>query len=293
MALIDRDLENIRAKLLEAVERSRPDGLPGATAGQLVRTVVPTFRAVDLGFANLRAFLAQHVPELCVIGRAGADLRYGLSTWASEASPTKEPTLEHGNDDLWRIWVSPGNVYKIVAHRDGEHARAASNNDPMAAAEVSIGPAPAELHRQIAKRYLEERTDLNDDFRHLLTGAVNNENAEWWARWASLFRSAGPEEQSRWLDFRRRHLEEELTRALKATGLGDDAIKKIHAEIVHTKARAPRSNRDAKPQPGQLAAMTSEIAQVVIGRMSMEEIRALRLPLGLVMDAIAERHSSR
>jgi hypothetical protein len=110
-----------------------------------------------------------------------------------------------------------------------------------------------------------------------------------------MLRAAGHDVNSRWLEFRRVAFQRELERTLEEGGVEATAARQLSAEIAETRFR-PRQRTDAelpisisstppKDQPLGLV----HLVQRIVSHMREDELRRLRLPLGLVLDAISER----
>jgi hypothetical protein len=120
---------------------------------------------------------------------------------------------------------------------------------------------------------------------------IESSSELWWQVWFREIR--GTEHLAAWNTFRRQKLEEQLTTQLQAAGLEQHAVDGV-VRIVRERHAfvSPRTRRAAGEAP--LHENDAALRRVVIGavqRMSVSELRELRLPIGIVLDVLATSES--
>lgn len=280
----ENDIARIGNELIAAIRTVGSEkGLRGAEAGLVLKRAFPGFSPIDFGASTLREFIAKYVPDVCEKGASGLDPIYGLREWG--ASGPEEPSLVLA----WRAWVSPGSPLAIIVDRKSGQIRLRNRHLEVAENEISVLPADAQTHRMIAERFVTSQ-DLDDQSRQTLQSVLEGERSTWWSRWSAALRGPCVAIAHRWAEHRRRELESELVRVLSEQGANE--------QVQTTVLRAIRIARDGNPKPShqgysqpQASQSTQpldlrRISHAVIERMSEHELRALTLPVGLVLDAI-------
>lgn len=302
------EIDRVRSFLVDTVRRATPEaGIIGAVLGGLVNHSVG-FKAQDFGFKNLKAFIEEHVSEIRIIGQTGSDYIYGLREWpdlptsGSDHARQRWPSMPSFRPDLWRIWASPMSPYRIAVDRESLTARGVHPDAPLASTEFWIEPASRDTHHATAKAFLaladpQLPSDLQDRLRPLL----DTDNPSWWIEWSSLLQKHSQDTLRRWLNFRRKRLTEALLHRLKTSGLADDGAQGVTQSICNPTPGGPwsvRPTREGIVRPRSAPAISDsapivELVRAVVTQMRDEELRALNLPLGLVLDAVLSERQKR
>lgn len=281
--------------LQEEVAKAGPEkGLRGSAAGMLLRLLEPGFDPTSYGTESLRQFIARYAPDLQVLGFSGTDPIYGLKGWAGGV-----PRSARGPKYLWRIWVSPLSPAALVINRASGEISAVPRSYRQKEGEVKVAPAPVEAHRAMAREFLKSQS-FDNGVADALSGAVGSADSSWWRAWTEVLRSRVPEALPRWHEYRQKALEVLLEQALRGAGLDEVAAKSTFDSIVGTrteKTHAPpatraTSNGTARSLPtGATSGRGDALAlvQAVVARMTEDQLRALPLPLGLVLDALGAK----
>lgn len=259
--------------------------VPGSRLSAALKERAPSWRPADFGARSLREFVAANVVGVVVVGRAGMDVIYGLDGAEVPASsdtghpPSVQP-------DFWRIWVSPNSPYVLVVDRASAVLRAVPRGTTTTQEEVLLEPPAVAVHRSIAMEFLGR---VPDEMRARLQGLLERAPDGWWQAWMRELR--GSPLLSAWSGFRREALESRL-RSLLLAGTMSEASSALILEAVR------RRHLEAPPRPGWARPLASPesapegegLRRVVldaVSKMSSAELRDLRLPLGLVLDALA------
>ncbi len=299
------EAEELARELRRVAETAGGKGISGAQIGTLLRAKWPDFSAAKFGAPSLREFIKTKVPELGELRRAGSDIVYGPKDAAPAAS---EESAEDNRPDLWRVWISPSSPYSIAINRDTGDTREAfaGTTSPD---EVETRPVPVHKHRAIAGEFLGARAAaLEEDARDRLTQVLNDsEDPRWWQRWNEILKAASPQLSRHWFLYREHALGEALKEMLKTSGLGEEAQTRAFERISTSRHRRPISRPQTRGEPTtsvRKAAHENErpepnrheqlvrLVQRVASRMSEGELRAVALPLGLVLDVLCDKPKS-
>lgn len=278
----DMDLLEAASALSTIVEEEGP--ITGAHLSGRLRQIMPAWSPRNWGAPSLRAFIAQHVPSVVVARRAGLDLVY---QWAPIPAGHGKP-LPAGRANFWQIWVSPNAPYSLEIQKNSGHVQACTRTDFLSPGMVRIEQPSIAFHRQMALDFLEHLpSSIEHDVLRLL--AEDTGNPSWWRPWFAALRKAGLGKN--WNAFRTEHLQAALENQLNAATLSTSAV---HAALTAIRPRAEKSTPavHAVPNTPDKAPRSAlqEIAIAAVMKMSDEELRELRLPLGRVVDATgAER----
>lgn len=247
--------------------------IKGADLARELRRRVPSWKPGDFAVANLREFVGRFVKSVHVSGRSGMDLWY-------------EPLAEQGalreatGLDFWRIWASPKSPYALaLTEREGNVKPITRDSSPAPGVFI-LEPSSTECHLQIARDFLRD----NEVDSPTLTNAIDAVSPHWWQRWYSEIKKVGL--ASSWNEYRREKLEAELKKAISAIALSEGAAMNAIRQIV-TDSWGKEAEKNSKDRSSDLRRAVIQ----AIERMSEEELRELRLPVGLVADAMRSRNA--
>ncbi len=294
------ETQELAAELRHLVEAARDKELNGAQIGQLLRAKWPDFSPAKFGVASLREFIREHVPGVREIRRTGSDIVYGPKDAPSR--PSSERNREAA-PDLWRVWISPSSPYSIGVNRNTGDVREilVSTNGKD---EAEIKPAPVEKHRAIAGEFLSARSAaLEEPTRARLAEVLKDSNdPRWWQKWNDILNDASPQISRNWFLYREHVLAETLKEVLKASGLRDEAVTLAFEKVQNSRRRRvltrtlarqekPVSGVDEHSELGKREELIRLVQRVAAG-MTESELRAVTLPLGLVLDSLRNEPKS-
>jgi hypothetical protein len=283
------DARSVAESLILLIQQTPDSKVSGVQLAALIRHRFPNFSPVDYNCRNLRHFIAQYADQIQEVGRAGADIVYGLRPDQERAAapiPREETTqpascrsFRRLDPFVWRALTHPSSGFRVQANTEtGELRRELAVHVPDPPW-VTVPPVNEETHLQIARTFTAGLQDAQK--RATLEGIMAQE--QWWAKFfpTAMSLDVGIE----WGAFRRRKLSEEIEKALAT---------------LRIPARASVRRGDmVQPSLHQLQATTSpsylkgdealrRIVVNVIKRLPSAELRALRLPVGDLLDAIKD-----
>jgi hypothetical protein len=125
---------------------------------------------------------------------------------------------------------------------------------------------------------------MPDDLKPRLQSALELTTDQWWQQWLRELR--GSEHLAQWNAFRRRRLEGALTDRLRNAGLSELKAESILYSVRERHAAATERKRAQRSPSAEEGAALRKVAIAAIERMSTAELRELKLPLGIVLDAV-------
>jgi len=276
-------------------------GLSGSQAGTLIRLYDPSFDPRAYGCESLAQLIARYAHDIQIVAYTGPDPIYGFASWSP--SVISRPTASTATD-LWRIWVSPLSRWALIVNRGSGAVAAAPRGQRQTDKEAKVEPASVEDHRQMARDFLAAEA-FSPEVRYLLDGTTQGPASTWWRNWILTLTQRAPHQVGKWHHFRDGALETLLHSALAKGGIEGAEARAAFDRIVGTRRKRPFRAAVPETIDGTAKAIDGArpfesvpaerdvvaLAQAVIGRMSDRDIRALPLPLGLVLDALRAKKS--
>lgn len=267
------------ANAIRTIVNSSGEVLGSRLALQL-KAVVPEWSAEVYGVRSLRDFIAQHVQGVQIAGRSGMDVVYASSTLSTRVGAS--PAIEA---EPWRIWVSPNSPYVLAVNAEIGAVVGLPRSSETPNGHKRLEPATSAEHRSIAAAFAEQ---TEASVKELLAEVATLPDGLWWQRWQDEVRASGllPE----WNAYRHENLRSKLRGRLAELGVDASVVDRAYTTICGSTVvgrRTPSQTREPLRHSGE-STFAREIALRVIGRMTDQDIRELRLPLGLVLDALAD-----
>lgn len=298
------DLQSVATALTAAAERAPDRKLTGSQAANVVRQQDPYFSPSRYGCGSLRQLITRHVPQLTEVGASGLDPVYGLVGHPPQSVPSAQvesalATFGGGTINLWRVWVSPRSPAALAVSKMTGHVRAVPVDSGPSATEAVVQPASQQAHRDIARSFL-EKTVIDLDLRETLNALYRDPHPNWWQRWMMALKTKAPKQHDEWQAYRHHQLEDLLRHALEDAGLTSRPIERAMSVAIVARAKLtgisspsiddavaalPAPRRQSEPGHETMVGLV----QAVVARMNEHELRALNLPVGLVLDAMSER----
>ena len=270
---------DISAFILDAV-RDRP--IQGSQLAQLIRAQYPDWSAEVCGARNLRDYVERLVDGAGVVGRSGMDVVYGITNpggASTDPMPAETPATEV---NLWRIWVSPNSPYALSI--DKASGVVSQVNRSAAATQegaLRLEPAPFKIHEAVARDFAARIHDERD-ISLPSTGGPDG----WWFDWQKALKGLGLD--ASWHEHRASSLETALETALAELGLSDEAKEMAFARIVEDRSIRRRSAASHASERTGSRTDLEAIALAAIPKMSSSDLRELKIPLGIVLDVLAQ-----
>jgi hypothetical protein len=245
-----------------------------------LKAIVPEWSAEVYGVRSLRDFIAQHVQGVQITGRSGMDVVYASGTLSTRVGAS--PAIEA---EPWRIWVSPNSPYVLAVNAENGGVVGLPRSSETPDGHKRLEPAPSAEHRSIAAAFAEQTVAA---VKERLAEVATLPDGPWWQRWQNEVRAAGLLRD--WNAFRHENLRSKLHGRLAELGVDASVVDRAFTTICGSTAvgRRPLSQTRAPLSHSGESTFARAIALQVIGRMSDQDIRELRLPLGLVLDALED-----
>ena len=270
---------DISAFILDAV-RDRP--IQGSQLAQLIRAQYPDWSAEVCGARNLRDYVERLVDGAGVVGRSGMDVVYGITSpggASTDSMPAETPATEV---NLWRIWVSPNSPYALsIDKASGVVSQVNRSAAAMQEGALRLEPAPFKIHEAVARDFAARIHDERD-ISLPSTGGPDG----WWFDWQKALKGLGLD--ASWHEHRSSSLETALETALAELGLSDEAKEMAFARIVEDRSIRRRSAASHASERTGSRTDLEAIALAAIPKMSSSDLRELKIPLGIVLDVLAQ-----
>ncbi len=281
-------VDDIVERIYSFLESQPHQQAPGATIADHIRQVLGGFDAQQFGVQNLREFIARYAPRITRVGLAGMDNVYGfVGAWEGNSFEPHSPppaTVTVGaagglEPQVLRSFSSPNSPLKLYVHPEtNECLLIPAVQPPPRQAWIEIPSCTVSDHASIAKEFL---ATLSDELvRQELDSLVES--------------GTGPQSQffvqvkergltTLWLTFRRDALYKRLREALRIVGVERPVSRPTTKPAPATRSGGFRP----LPPTGQLSdASLRAVAVASIQSMSIDDLRRLRLPLGVVFDVL-------
>lgn len=289
------EIQQIANALVDSTRRMGSFGLKGTAAAKVAQETLDGFSARNYGHSSLRQFIEQNVPQLRIIGRAGMDVVYGLAeqkdTPAQGEQKEKQSYSEiNKEENFWRIWTAPQSPLALVINCATGEVRAKPRDYATEKDEYKLLSVQSEVHRNIAMQFLSEESSIVAEAREQLQQIAQLPSDKWWWQWMNHLRS-DEELNKRWMAFRRNCLRKELLAALASAsipaGIADKIVNAV-SRPIHESLPPKMLRTHSSLGRHMTTATLRPLVQTVVSRMSAEQLRSLPLPLGMVLDALAE-----
>lgn len=286
---------------LYAAIREQMDGkseILGSQLGAFIRTLDPS---IDIKgtYQNLRNFVATHLSDVLKnVGKRGGDDIYSIS------GPPGYKPLDGESSLLWSAFSNPNRHGRIFYCQEG---------GPLLFSDAEGLPQPSEECQPFQKLTVEDyrrlaetliTTKVPDDIQPEAQEMLTKDG--FWERLTNHLRKHGHHLEVKEFEAERiRFVESEFKRHAIAVGMPEELIPKwidalqksrqfgnpkkqkmgVNPSPTHGSAiPAITQAYDPKTQTQDLVSMRNLI-KLAIDRMDLEELRSLRLPVGVILDA--------
>lgn len=290
-------LGSIRAALM-----SRPDGaITGSQVHSLIQSVAPELNIrevvnIPTGPGALTKFIQDHLSDaLERIGNHGGDVLYGIVGHHQPA---------HGHQDtssIWRTFVSPGSHLKIAYDREEKKLKLVDEDRLEEDKLVEVPKASLDEHDELRQEFIDQ---LEPTSAEELNAAVEADSD--FQTWIATIRTDFPAIYRAWGNFRKRGLLDLFLDRAGAVGLEEDDHQSLVQQMkashfaAYDNAKELRFQTGSQPapkrsQPVRDARPRSEVEEaralvhLAVDLMAHDDLRSIKLPLGVVLDAIHNR----
>ncbi len=264
---------------------ARERAVQGSELAQRLRARFPGWTPQAAGARNLRDFVDRFVDGVGVIGHSGMDVVYGTSDLAVDAvRPDAHPSPDSAETNFWRVWVSPNSPYALLIDLESGQVTQVPRPESQTGSGEVLQPASSEVHEEIAKEFASKfPTEAQ-------RSAIIGGNPGWWREWQAGLKAEGLE--AAWLEYRTSRLESTLRERLRDMVVEPAVLEKVFAGIVKGRGARPRVvGTKRTPQSTERQELES-VLLAVIPRMDVGDLRELKVPVGLLLDALSQHRST-
>jgi len=280
-------VDEISNKILELVSSTADRTLLGVRLGFMLKRSFPDFAPYHYQCRNLRQFVRTHVPAVSEKGHSGTDVIYSVgspSEPANDPAPYKAVTSNFVPLPMvefeWKAYSNPAQRLSIAANRETGELKVLGETETPHEPWIALPKPSSEFHREIAEQFV---STLPEPLRTTLVRTLNDH--KWYVRFSTVAKVHGVGMQ--WASFRRAKLIEKFKLSLNTLGIPERLThaKKIQPATLALLAHAVQPH-EAPSAPTSNETNFRELVQRVIAELPISELRSLRLPVGLVVDAL-------
>ncbi|RFD19526.1 hypothetical protein DY926_11040 [Komagataeibacter melaceti] len=277
------------AAILEALSNWPEATITGGQLNKLIQGAAPNLdiRAMvgmPTGSGALAAFVLRHLSDdLEQIGYQGKDVLYSIQ--GREASKLPDGAASQ----IWRTFVSPSSSKHLVLKQSIPLllARDAPANGDEA--EIEIRKADLDEHDAIRRAFADTLPPVAATALERSGAADADFN-----KWIATLRRAVPGSVRDWGEFRRQKLAELFRSRIMDIGLSPAIQSAVLGQLTAAErgaysayAKATKLPRRASSSAGakDTFARARRLVHAAVDLMTLDELRTIRLPLGVVLDA--------
>ena len=296
---LNRSLDAVKAALRhyprEQITGGHVHGLIQSAAPEInVREIVgiPTGPGALTQFIN--TYLKDHLER---VGNQGGDILYSIVGHAGEAG--KAAT----SPSIWRAFVSPNSSSFLVFKRDEMKIVVRADPPKDVVNEIEIAKAAFAEHDIIRKDFESVLAEGDLQTIHRLNEAHSD-----FTSWIAALRTEVPAIYKKWGIFRKEKLFELFVSRVEPLELDEDGRLALITQINESQRNSYEASlaskdsvrpTEARPNSQYLATMTKSGSAISIDRarklagraielMAYDDLRALKIPLGALLDAMHE-----
>jgi hypothetical protein len=281
--------QDISNKIAQLIGEAPGGTMLGVRLGASLRAYFPNFNPYAYQCRNLRQFIASYVPAVSEKGRSGADLVYGIADPPiRDAAPIPQGTLfphltepEYGRLPMssynWKAYSNPGHPFVVTANRETGMLQALPQGSNPPEPWVVLPKPTAAFHSEIANEFA---SSVPEPSRANLKALLRD--PKWYLRFSGIVTREGLGAQ--WGAFRRRKLIERLNSSLSELGI--PSTPRISRKFeTHQQISSLKTTRTSVAAGTEESVLRDLICKVVC-ELPMSELRSLKLPVGVVFDAL-------
>jgi hypothetical protein len=285
------ELSKIVDKIVDIVAASEGETILGVRLGAALKKHFPTFAPAVYQCRNLRVFVKTHVPKVVEKAYTGVDVIYTLAAAAppeegsgqsrAAAPPVSDPApfISLPADPVtWKAYSNPSYPFAVIANRETGEIKATGEREVPQEPWISIPKLSPAVHYQIASDFV---ATLSGSAKTALTPILQDHH--WYVSFFGTTKRLGVSQQ--WGLFKREHLIRHFTEALHQHGITAATSGPKH-DLPPRSGFTARKPADPKRQSddAQLRELVSRLAFAL----PIEELRSIRMPIGLVLDAFRQ-----
>ncbi|MGS0625013.1 hypothetical protein ACU8YE_19035 [Ralstonia sp. VS2407] len=261
----------------------------GSDLGVLIKKLAPGWN-LKTEYRSLRAFVEEELGDVLEnVGKQGGNDIYRNKTY----SPS-DNSLSGDDRTLWSLFSNPQRRGRIFLRGDELLAQDEGTSAPEGAQELQRIKA-SDYATLLLSSVGEIPADLQDRFNAILS---SNETTPW-SEVLNLLRKTENTATSRVLEQKRvQYVVDQFKEQLRLAGCTEERVGAFAQTLTSSKARRDMTKASAEPitaptkqlksaaTSDELDAMVRNAAKKAIDQMPIDQIRALNLPMGLIIDAL-------
>ncbi|MEJ7776994.1 MAG: hypothetical protein WKF52_06390 [Sphingomicrobium sp.] len=289
------DISNeLRAIKVALEDRSAPT-ITGGQLFALIRSAAPdldirTVVGMPKGSGALTEFIRMYLSDVVErIGNQGGDILHRIM---GREVATLPPSA---SSQIWRTFVSPNSSQHLVLSISARRLLARDTSASTAEGDVEVAKASPDEHDRMRADFA---ASLPEPAAAVLREQVASDAD--FESWIVALREHLPETTRQWGYYRRRRLSELFAARITGLELEDPLQRAVLEQIRTAEFSAYEKPRDAKAAlvkqgarqtggPDDATDATSRVrrlAHAAVDLLAYDELRALRMPLGAMLDAI-------
>lgn len=278
----DSSIQPIVSALLDIVSNSPTQRVLGARLGAMLKATSPDFNPALFGCRNLREFIRTRIPEIEERGRSGPDLLYGLAS-SPRPQQISFPVPTAGTSFVpppttafnWRAFTNPSYPYLLAANAETGEFKVVALGIGLPAPWVPLAKPTPEDHLAIARAFLSTRDATEKTSLEALLA-----EPKWFIGFSAAAKRLGL--ANAWGSFRTAQLRARFEDALREANIPQKAtpVSEGSPRALAAPTEAIHPTTDAQLR---------DLVLRIVGEMSIEQLRELRLPVGRVFDLLSHR----
>lgn len=278
---------DLLAAIVRDIVSAAPDHqIIGARLGASLRSQVPDFAPTIFQSRNLRQFIRAYVPAVEERGTTGKDVIYGLT----EEGRRPHPAAGAHNPQLisppttsfnWKAFSNPSYPFTLAANLQTGEFQVVPVEAEVSTPWIAVPKPTTEDHLEIARVFVES---LHESMREPLAKILSE--PRWFVHFSPAARRYGV--GSSWAAFRTSRLRERFESVRRHLAIPS------RAAVPSALAAEPAAKMNSVSGLMQAGKLTSQELQLrdlvsrVISQLPLSDLRELKLPVGTILDCLAE-----
>jgi hypothetical protein len=245
-------------------------------------------------YGGLKRFITEYCfDEVIWLRKRGADDIYSraINTSLKKIEPPEEfvQVAQDSLESFWRAFSNPNTVYTVVLNKITGELSLKKNDEPVREPFIRVEKVSREEYRQIAWDFLPQLDEAQRiEFRQSLS------LDDFWPHWSALINKYKKEGVlDTWLQWRTERIRTIFENRLKLADVTSTVTEQAVNQLTQPpkkrplshQARATRDDIEKNIDEDQLR----KIIHTAIDKLSLEELRRIWLPLGIITDILKSR----
>jgi hypothetical protein len=269
----------------KAKERNQ---INGSALGWAIRKEFPV--DIKARYGSLRRFIDRYcAEEIKWIGKSGDNDLYTLKSNTESFGPPDNATTspsrtEESVNSFWKVFNNPKVKEGLILNTSTGDLGIGNDNEPLPEQFIQVEKVTSEEYRRIAFDFLPKLADSKrSEFRQVLS------IDDFWPNWSLLVRKYRRQGVFReWLKWRDDKVCEIFQNRLKGQ-VSEPICEQALRNLRDSLQKAPKPTRSKPSTDRSLDKRDGDLRRIIhaaIDKMSDEELRLIRLPVGIVADLL-------